>query len=95
MSDACNYYTFQGLKPKMGINGREKDRIDNMVQLASMQPLTSFATSVGLTIIGYSSFCTHKHILLNKNENPHKMKGGEFEPFHYKVDEANKSQHIN
>jgi hypothetical protein len=39
----------------MGINGREKDRIDNMVQLAPMQPLTSFATSVAPTIIGYSS----------------------------------------
>jgi hypothetical protein len=31
----------------------------------------------------------------NENNNPHKMRGGEFEPFHYKVDEANKSQHIN
>jgi hypothetical protein len=55
MSGVCNYFTFQGLKPKMGINGKEKDRIDNMVQLAPMQPLTSFATNATPTITGYSS----------------------------------------
>jgi hypothetical protein len=33
VSGVCSCSAFQGLKPKMGISGREKDRIDSMVQL--------------------------------------------------------------
>jgi hypothetical protein len=69
-----------------------------------MQPLASFTVGAVLAATGYSPLFAHANtiscmpltsIISNENENPHMMRGGESEPFYYKVDEANKSQHVN